>query len=292
MITIKVKLEVLLIAAVCITISQGLFGQEIATLNVIYELRYIRDMSQKDVPFTSNMILVLGKNTSRYCSERFYRENNSSNKNMENQVQSQVSPQPATVVVGGPMLRIGKYGVDIEEEVMKDFAKQKMETVGLIASKTYLVKTDLPRMDWQLKDERKNIGKYSCQKAVGKYAGREYEAWFAPELPSHDGPWKLNGLPGLILEAHDVKNEVVFTFKEISRYDEATETIISYLLKAPDVVETNLKNYNRLRAAFDSDPEGILLAEHPDVSIYLKTVDGSNVRKVNKLKKYNPIEIN
>jgi GLPGLI family protein len=286
----KIKKTGVLCTAIFILSVKALVAQQTARLNVVYEFRYIRDISQRDIPYISNMVLTLGKTTSRYCSELFYNENRASNKNQPDQDPSQISAQPIAVVSGGPLLRVGKYGIDIREEIIKDLTTQKLEVIGRVASKTYLVETDLPKIDWQLKEERKTIGKYDCQKAVGKYAGREYEAWFAPELPYHDGPWKLNGLPGLILEAHDTKNEVIFTFKEISRIDNADETIVSYL-KDQSVIKANLKNYNRLRASFDTDPEGIILAEHPDAKIHVKTIDGSNTNKVVKLKKYNPIEM-
>jgi hypothetical protein len=35
------------------------------------------------------------------------------------------------------------------------------------------------------------------------FKGREYIVWYAPSIAYAEGPWKLGGLPGLILEAYD-----------------------------------------------------------------------------------------
>ena len=51
---------------------------------------------------------------------------------------------------------------------------------------------------------------YPCQKATATFRGRDYEAWFTPEIPVNDGPWKFFGLPGLILKVTDAEN--IFSF--------------------------------------------------------------------------------
>jgi GLPGLI family protein len=56
---------------------------------------------------------------------------------------------------------------------------------------------------WELVPETKKIGEFNCQKAIGIFRGRDYVAWFANDVPVSFGPWKLNGLPGLILEVYD-----------------------------------------------------------------------------------------
>jgi GLPGLI family protein len=35
------------------------------------------------------------------------------------------------------------------------------------------------------------------------FKGRGYTAWYAPSITNMEGPWKLGGLPGMILEAYD-----------------------------------------------------------------------------------------
>ena len=66
--------------------------------------------------------------------------------------------------------------------------------------------------DWKIHTETKRIKKYLVQKATTSFAGRNYTAWFSPELPIPDGPYKFNGLPGLILEIGDEKGFWSFEF--------------------------------------------------------------------------------
>ena len=57
--------------------------------------------------------------------------------------------------------------------------------------------------NWQVIEGTDTILGYVCHKAAISYTGRSYTAWFAPEIPINDGPWKFWGLPGLILKVTD-----------------------------------------------------------------------------------------
>lgn len=59
---------------------------------------------------------------------------------------------------------------------------------------------------WTIQSDTKEILGYQCQLATCDFRGRKWNAWFTPEIPVKEGPWKLFGLPGLVLAASDSKN--------------------------------------------------------------------------------------
>ncbi len=73
-----------------------------------------------------------------------------------------------------------------------------------------LLTDTLRALPWVVLPKTKQFGRHSVQAATATFHGRTYEAWFAPDLPLPLGPWKLGGLPGLILEAHDTDHKFSF----------------------------------------------------------------------------------
>jgi GLPGLI family protein len=71
----------------------------------------------------------------------------------------------------------------------------------------------IPNINWTILDEFKEIGDYTCTKAIGNYRGRVMHVYFSPEIPITIGPNNLNGLPGAILfaQSHDTH----FTFEAV-----------------------------------------------------------------------------
>lgn len=67
-------------------------------------------------------------------------------------------------------------------------------------------------MVWEMVEEEKTVNGILCRKAVTFFKGRHYIAWYAPSIPISEGPWKLGGLPGLILEAYDEQQHWYMTY--------------------------------------------------------------------------------
>ncbi|MBQ9711993.1 MAG: GLPGLI family protein [Bacteroidales bacterium] len=68
---------------------------------------------------------------------------------------------------------------------------------------------------------------YRCMKASTFYGGRHYTAYFTPEIPISDGPWKFHGLPGMILKVSDDEGD--FTYEAISLENFHDSVIVSSL---------------------------------------------------------------
>lgn len=77
----------------------------------------------------------------------------------------------------------------------------------------YIYEEEMPQFDWELLDGDTIILGYSAYKAQTKYRGRIWTVYYAPDIAVSDGPWKLCGLPGLILYARE--SEGIFSFEAV-----------------------------------------------------------------------------
>ena len=58
-----------------------------------------------------------------------------------------------------------------------------------------------PDITWTLTDDTLTVSGYLCQQAMATFRGLEWHVCYTEEIPSSAGPWRLRGLPGLIIEA-------------------------------------------------------------------------------------------
>lgn len=89
----------------------------------------------------------------------------------------------------------------------------------------FYVKEIAIKHNWKIEKETKKIGRFKCIRATTTFRGRNYTAWFTTEIPISYGPWKLYGLPGLILEAYDTNKNVYWYFKNVEYPTENKENV-------------------------------------------------------------------
>ncbi len=144
---------------------------------------------------------------------------------------------------GGAMVMVmGSDGSSdiLYKNILENRTAHKTELLG----KVFLIKDNLVAYDWELTGEIKNIGNYTCYKAVyereeesieinmmgdeakeEKVKKRTLVAWYTPDVPVSNGPNIYGGLPGLILEVNDgdltiVCSELVLNPKEVKEIKE------------------------------------------------------------------------
>lgn len=80
---------------------------------------------------------------------------------------------------------------------------------GKIFINHYRYEEPIPKFNWKFEDETREVMGYDCRKATTRWRGRDWTAWYS-DIPVSAGPWKFNGLPGLILRLEDSKGEHMF----------------------------------------------------------------------------------
>lgn len=118
---------------------------------------------------------------------------------------------------GAPEDSIAKANNDIDRSafyfdpvIFQNWPEGSMTVDDVLVPGTFTYSENMAH-GWTFGDDQKEICGYPCQEAKTSYGGREWTVWFAPSIPSNAGPWKLGGLPGLIMEAQDAEGIHHFT---------------------------------------------------------------------------------
>ena len=100
------------------------------------------------------------------------------------------------------------------QNVLTDMEKAKVTTLEAIYPYRYLTNEPLAKIDWEITEETQTLNNLICRQAIGKLYGKEWTVWYTEEIPSPAGPWKLRGLPGLIVKAEDAEGIHCFSLYE------------------------------------------------------------------------------
>jgi len=249
-------------------------------LRIFYEVMTVSDASKPDKPEKDYRVLDIGeKGISRFYSDNRRRTDSLMAEMMKRG--NQIKLDPNTLNDNG----ISSMGDS--KEIFKNYPSGKITVTDRIVSSDYLYEEDKNLFQWQIEPETREILSYTCQKAVTDFRGRHYEAWFAPDLPVNDGPWKFSGLPGLILAVEDsAKN---FSFQAVGI--ENSKLPVQFPQK--NYIKTSRKEVEKVQKRFIEDPMGYISNSMPGVKVVMKTIDENGVEKTGQEVKfpYNPMEL-
>lgn len=147
----------------------------------------------------------------------------------------------------------------------------------------YKYEEDTPKMEWTITNEKLDTLDFHCTLATCSYAGREYRAWFTEEIPVSFGPWKLGGLPGLIIKAETTDGDYRFVLSGIEKAKEARDICLwnrEFITKSKEKV----RNQEKLLL---TRPDEIM--DWTGISYTAVSYDGSTV-KLKFLTYDNPLE--
>lgn len=172
--------------------------------------------------------------------------------------------------------------VRLNESIIFNKQKNKLTIQRTAGSTTkYQYDEDCPKLDWTLLDGDTIISGYQCFRASTELFGRDYIAWYCPEISMPYGPYKFNGLPGLVLRVTDTQGHHDFILnglKAVSGYNPI------YYWTRKDIVKTKRETVRKIYKNSCDDPTEALVR---DGSVIID----DDVRAKVKAIPYNPIEL-
>ncbi len=148
--------------------------------------------------------------------------------------------------------------------VVKSTDANVMKVCDTAGMEQYVVEEPIENIDWTIvEDSVKKVLGYDCIMATADYHGRKWTAWFTPEIPLQAGPWKLAGLPGLILEA-DADNGV---YSFVATGIQNTTRQISQVYLADRYEKVSRKDLLKAQRSFLDNPLGQINAKYGDKGV-------------------------
>lgn len=145
--------------------------------------------------------------------------------------------------------------------IYKNYPEKGMTIIDFLGGDYVVYEDVLNDQDWQITDSIKTVLDYNCQQAVCRFRGREWIAWFTTDIPVVNGPWKLGGLPGLILEAYDQGNQYYFNIIGLEKKNNKPILFGESFFKKIKYIKTNRKDFLKACKRKIDNASGFLGAE-------------------------------
>lgn len=141
------------------------------------------------------------------------------------------------------------------------------------------------QLQWIIKQDTASYLGYKCIKAITRFRGRNYIAWFTQEIPVSAGPYKFCGLPGLIINIVDDKSNFEFTLTSLTFLTEKK----ALLLQEKKSILVTKKDFKRLVKLMISDMDAFAASQ--GFEFRTKSINGVENPPPPPKVPYNPIEL-
>ena len=244
-------------------------------LTAQYDLSFVGDTAHEDKHIDETMMLKVGSKSSLFYSYDRFR--------MDSLIEMDKATGASQEIIQEHM----KQGTSqVNYQIFKNYPEGKLTQLEPIAASNFRSeeKTEIPV--WELHPDTATFLAYTCYRATCRFRGRNYEAWYTPEIPRSEGPWKLQGLPGLILAVNDTGDDggiIRFEATGIRRAEvPVTMADLNYL-------KTSRKKFLATERKFMTDPIGYMQA-NSNIRITVRNEDGTPREGDHMLSDYKPLE--
>lgn len=227
-----------IILATALAAAPAVYAQNPALYECIYQYDVNGKTEKGDISDTFNCMLQIGEENSKFLDyAAFQLDSVSAIKGISDDVIKEYEERDMNAV---------PY---FDRRMFNSSADNKLTTISPMAPFTYKYEEKTPLIEWELTDETQTVCGYECKKAQGEYGGRFWTAWYAEEIPVPFGPWKLTGLPGLVMQAYDSDN--IHRFVAVSFREGSGDVSPD---KIPNLVKINHKDFEERKAVYDNNP--------------------------------------
>ncbi len=180
-------------------------------------------------------------------------------------------------------------------EIIRPIRGEKAGLKYRLSTSVFLIYSDsVPSLKWGFSDEHTEpVMGYDCRKATVEFAGRQYTAWYAPEIPLPFGPYKFGGLPGLILKLEDAEQQYVW---EAVGFERDNAPIMEYSYQDGNDKRCSAAEVEKTLVRYFKSPVGFMISEMGGDSnrIHIVGKDGKRMNNADAAKisvPYKPLEI-
>lgn len=202
--------KVLIILCFVITVQIQAQSEYITDYEIQYEAKYSLDSLNLDNKITEVFYLYAGKEFGVFMN---YNTAHSKEIAVYNKELMQSNNRGAST-------KNVSRETNYKRTFYKDRENNQVKVEGQILDETYLYNEPAVPLNWEIIDEIKEYLGYTVQKATTSFAGRDFVAWFAVEIPINDGPYIFYGLPGLIVELYDTEKHYYFGLLNLEKLSE------------------------------------------------------------------------